>query len=124
MVNITIGTITMPRTRSLEVGGELVATEATMASGRIVRDIIGWRKVLTAEWDWIPAETLAALVPLARSGAFVPVAYPDADGTAASGNFKIEIGSQRVFAFRDGAPMWRNVALTATAQEVTDYAAG
>lgn len=115
---IMIAGIEMPRTKSIEIGGEYESKEITMASGKIVRDIIGWRTELTAEWEWVPAGLLAQLVPIARSGEFVTIHYPDSTGADASGVFSIEIGEQKVFKFVHGDPMWYNVQLTATAQEV------
>lgn len=116
--NIVIGGIEMPRTKTIEIGGEYESKETTMASGKIVRDVIGWRTALTAEWEWVPAGLLAQLVPIARSGEFVTIQYPDSTGEDASGVFSIEIGEQKVFKFVNGEPMWYNVELTATAQEV------
>ena len=116
--NIVIGGIEMPRTKTIEIGGEYESKETTMASGKIVRDVIGWRTALTAEWEWVPAGLLAQLVPIARSGQFVTIQYPDSIGTDTSGVFSIEIGEQKVFKFVNGEPMWYNVQLTATAQEV------
>lgn len=116
--NIVIGNIEMPRTKSIEIGGEYESKETTMASGKIVRDVIGWRTELTAEWEWVPAGLLAQLVPIARSGEFVTIQYPDSTGEDASGVFSIEIGEQKIFKFVGGEPMWYNVELTATAQEV------
>ena len=116
--NIVIGGIEMPRTKSIEIGGEYESKETTMASGKIVRDVIGWRTEITAEWEWVPAGLLAQLVPIARSGEFVTIQYPDSTGEDASGVFSIEIGEQKVFKFVGGEPMWYNVELTATAQEV------
>lgn len=118
MDHIVIGGIVMPRTKTLEVGGAYESKEAVMASGKTVRDVLGWRTELTAHWEWVPAGLMAQLVALARSGAFVTVEYPDPSGTTTSGTFSIEIGSQKVFKFVDGAPMWYDVELTATAQEV------
>ena len=122
MINIIIAGIEMPRTRSLEVGGEIVAVEAQMASGNLVRDVIGWRTVLTASWDWLPQDTLAAVVAAARGGGYIEITYPDPSGSDITADFKIEIGTQKTFKFVDGAPMWYGVQLTATAREVVDYA--
>ena len=121
METITIGGIQMPRTKTLEIGGEFESIEATMASGKVVRDVIGWRTEITATWEWVPAGLLSQLVPLARSGDFISITYPDADGNTQTGNFTIEIGSQKIFKFVNGNPLWYNVELTATAQEVTSY---
>lgn len=114
----------MPKTRTLEIGGEVVAQEKTMAAGNLVRDIIGWRSVVTASWEWVPQKTLADLTELARRGQFITLDYPDPVLGTASGAFKIEIGNQKVFRFRDGEPYWYNVELKATAREVRRYAAG
>lgn len=118
MSNMIIGGITMPRTKTLEVGGEYESKEATMASGKIVRDVIGWRVELTAAWEWLPAGLLAELVPLVRTGGFLEISYPDSTGQTATGMFAVEIGNQKIFKFKHGEPYWYNVELTATAQEV------
>lgn len=109
----------MPLTKTIEIGGTYESKEATMASGKIVRDVIGWRTEVTATWEWVPAGLLAQLVPIVRSGEFIEMQYPDSNGEDAFGMFAIEIGNQKIFKFVNGVPMWYNVELTATAQEVT-----
>lgn len=116
--NMIIAGIEMPRVKTIEIGGAYESKEATMASGKIVRDIIGWRAEISATWEWVPAGLLSQLLPIARAGAFVEIQYPDSIGVDASGMFSIEIGNQKIFKFVNGAPMWYNVELTATAQEV------
>lgn len=115
---LTIGGIEMPPTKSLEVGGEVVAKESPMASGLMVQDVIGYRKKLSAQWEWIPVETLAQLTALLRTGAYVSIQYPDPVSGTASGMFKISIGNAKIFKFTSGEPRWYNVDLTATAQGV------
>lgn len=124
MDKIRIGTVIMPKPRSLEIGGEVVAKEKTMAAGNLVRDIIGWRVVVTASWEWVPQKTLTAVTELARQCRFVTLDYPDPVDGHASGEFKIEIGNQKVFRYRRGEPYWYNVELKATAREVKRGAAG
>lgn len=116
--NLIIGGIAMPRTRSLTIGGDYEAKESTMASGKVVRDVVGWRVKLQADWEWLPAGVLAQIVVAARSGGFIEIRYPDSTGADTAGLFSIEIGSQKIFKFVDGAPYWYNVSLTASAQEV------
>ena len=118
MDRLIIGNITMPITRTLEVKSKLEAKEATMASGKIVRDIIGNRIELTASWEWLPADVLVSIVSLARQMEFVQIEYPDPVKGDTSGIFSIEIGSQKIFRFRNEKPYWYNIELTATAQEV------
>lgn len=119
--SINIGGISMPRTKTLEIGGENVAVEREMASGKYVRDIIGWRTTLEAGWEWLPADTLSRLVALARQGGYVTISYPTAAGDE-SGKFRITIGNQKIFKFVGGEPMWYNVELSAVSQEVNRYA--
>ena len=118
MDKIKIAGIEMPRTRSIEIGGIVESKQAAMASGKLVQDVIGFRTELAAAWEWMPQNILSSLVSLARSGEYVKVEYPDSEGGDAAGMFQIEIGSQKVFHFRNGKPWWYNVELRATAQEV------
>ena len=118
MDNLVIAGIEMPRTRTLEVGGSYLAKETTMASGKIVRDIIGYRKELTAEWEWLPDGLLQRLLPIVRSGDFVSIGYPDPVQGDTSGIFSIEVDSQKIFKFKDGKPYWYGVKIKAVAQEV------
>ncbi len=114
----------MPRVRSLEIGGGELVNEKTMAAGNLVRDVIGWRATVTASWEWVPQEILARVTALARQCRYVTLEYPDPVDGNASGAFKIEIGNQKVFRFRNGEPFWYNVELKATAREVKRDAAG
>lgn len=90
-----------------------------MASGKTVRDVLGWRVELTASWEWVPAGLLTQLVPLVRGGSFVQIEYPDATGATAAGTFAVEIGSQKDFQVCGRqCPCGTILELTATAQEV------
>ena len=123
MTQITISngvtTITMPRIKKITVGGAEVAKEVTMASGKMVKDIIGHRAVINAEWDYVPAATMAALINLLRVGGYFTVGYPDPDGTDHSEDFSISVPAPGIFKFVSGVAMWHGVKLTMTAQEVT-----
>ena len=109
----------MPRTRSLTVGSEEVSKKTTMASGRVVKDIIGSRITLHAEWNWLPPETITAIHALLRQGGFFEVQYPDPELGDASGMFEITMPTSGVFKFENGSPRWKDVSLDMTAQEVT-----
>lgn len=111
--------IVLPKIRYTLTSDE-VSEETTMMSGRIVKDILGYRTVIEAEWDWVPAETLAQLVILIRSGKFREVEYQDIDGSTKKEFFKISQPQPEVFTFKeDGTAVWRKVKLTMTSQEVT-----
>ncbi len=113
-----IATITMPKVRVVSVGGESVYSEVEMASGRKVRDIVGFRPAVSAKWDWVPASTMAALHAMLRSGEYLFVEYPDPVEGDASGYFDVNYPTSETFQFVDGEARWHNVSLTMTAQGV------
>lgn len=122
MTQITINdgktTITMPKTKKITVGGEIVSDTVEMASGKIVSEIKGFRTAITAEWDYIPASDMALLTTMLRKGLFFTVGYPDPDGTDKSGKFTISIPTPGIFKFVNGVAMWHEVKLKMIAQEV------
>ena len=113
-----VTTIEMPRVRDVSVGGEEVCKEITMASGKKVKDIIGHRAVVSAAWDWLPAETISALQTMLRKGGYFTVSYPDPDGADKSGSFSISFPTPKVFKFNGTTPRWHGVSLKMIAQEV------
>ena len=111
--------IEMPKAR-YSLSAEEVSTETTVMSGKIVKDILGYRTVLNIEWDWVPADMLSKIVKLIRTGKFREVEYQHIDGTSKKEYFKISQPEPEVFTFKeDGTAIWRRVKLTMTAQEVT-----
>lgn len=111
--------IEMPKTR-YSITAEEESTETTVMSGKIVKDVLGYRTVINVEWDWVPADELSRLVRLIRTGKFREVEYQDVDGSMKKEYFKISQPQPEVFTFeKDGTAVWHNVKLTMTAQEVT-----
>ena len=88
-----------------------------LASGKTVKDILGYRTNITAVWDWIPADLVTQLLRLLKSGAFLWVEYPAPGGNGA-GFFSIEYPTLSVFWYRSGIPVWHDMTLSMTAQEV------
>lgn len=112
--------IEMPKIK-YSITAEEESEESIMMSGKIVKDILGYRTVISAEWDWVPAGTLAAIVKLIRDGKFRDVEYQDVDGTTKKEKFKISQPEPEIFKFgTDGVARWRSVKIKMTAQEVTN----
>lgn len=111
-------TIEMPRVKDVSVGATEVANKVTMASGKVVKDIIGYRATISASWDWVPADTIKALAVLLRGGGFFRVDYPAPSGDA-FGIFEIQYPTMTVFGFKNGVAVWHDVKLSMTAQGVT-----
>ena len=113
--------ITLPRTKNVETTEEMVYTETTMASGKTVMDIRGYRPGFSAEWEWLPAGLLAQLLPMLRQGGYFNVSFVDATGEEITKMMKVTAGGQKIFKFVNGAPMWYGLTLDFTAQEVVSY---
>lgn len=100
------------------VGSDEVATTITMASGKLVKDVKGYRKSLSASFSYVPAETVAALTNSLRKGGFHTVAYEDLTGEIKTEQFTINQPSMSVFKFSNGVAVWAEMTLDMTGQEV------
>ena len=110
--------VEMPRVKDVVVGAVEVANTVTMASGKVVKDMIGYRATVEAAWDYLPVATLTALATLLRSGGFFYIEYPSPTGVE-KGMFEIQYPSMSVFAYKNGEAVWHDVKLKMTAQEVS-----
>jgi hypothetical protein len=98
--------------------GEQVYKEATMASGKVVRDITGFRPGFEYEWDYVPVATINSLVALLKTCQSLTVDYFDTDGTDKQGTFYVSYPSLGVFAFQNNNPVWHNCKLKIMSQGV------
>lgn len=92
--------------------------EITMASGKIVQDIIGTRKTIKAKFAYLPAEDLANLASALRSNKFYDVTFQDIDNSIITKKFKIDPIKPTVFKYIGDTAMWVDIELNMTAQEV------
>ncbi len=109
--------IVMPKTKDVSVGADEVSKKTTMASSKIVKDIIGFRANVSASWDYVPAVDITRLIHFIMSGSFLWVEYPAPTGCK-SGYFDIEYPSCDIFCYKKGRAVWHNVSIKMTAQEV------
>lgn len=122
MRNITItdgqNTVTLRNDLIFELGYEEVGTKRTMASGKQVKDIIGYRAILTIPTGYLELADYVRLSGMIRSGKFLQITYPGVEGEK-TGMFDIEPPTNKTFKYGDdGVTMWYAVTLTCTAQEV------
>lgn len=110
--------IELPRVKDIEVGGDTVYKETQMASGRKVRDIVGFRVSVKASWEWLPAETIKRVHELLRSGQYIYAEYPDPVKGKGEGLFDISYPESKIFKFNGTEPRWYGITLTMAAQEV------
>lgn len=90
----------------------------TMASGKIKKEIIGYRPVLKIPTGYVKLNDLRKLKSMILSGGFLTVTYPGVDGDH-TGLFDIEPPLFKSFKYdEDGVTVWYGVTLTCSAQEV------
>ena len=108
--------VTLPRCRPVLTYQDETIT-SKMASKKMVEDVVGLRPVLQAAYGYVPAEDMAKLNTLVLEGGYHRVEAPGIGGDIDT-KFKISPPSYEVFKYVSGVPMWCNVSLTLTAQEV------
>lgn len=109
--------ITLPRAY-YSVGSEEVASMIQMASGKLVKDVKGHRKSISAQFSYIPAETVRYLSTTLRLGGFHQVMYEDLDGNIQTESFTISQPQLTVFKYVNGVAVWAELTLDMTGQEV------
>lgn len=122
MRNIIIsdGTYTVALQNDLvyEIEYEEVGTTKVMASGRMVKDVIGFRPVLIIPTGYVELSDVVTLKRMINSGKFLRVTYPGVGGDESR---MFHISPPRFKSFRysdDGVGIWYGVELHCQAQEV------
>ena len=101
-----------------EIQHEELSKRKVMASGKIKKEVIGYRPVLNIPTGYVKLEDLQKLKRLIMSGGFLRVDYPGVDGDK-FGYFDISAPKFKSFKYdNDGVSVWYGVSLTCRAQEV------
>lgn len=122
MRNITISdgisSVVLRSDLVFELEYEEVGTTKTMASGKRVKDIVGYRPVLNIPTGYVELNDLVRLKSLINSGKFLQVTYPGLGG-GETRLFEIAPPVYKSFKYgEDGVSVWYAVTLRCTAQEV------
>jgi len=101
------------------LGGEEVNKKSEMASGRIVKDVVGYRDVLEIPVGYLGIDTMALLRDMVRrNDGFLNITYPTPSG-AVTGDFVVDDPQGKVIKYDDfGRAVWLDVTLRATSTEV------
>lgn len=94
-----------------------VSSAAVMASGREVRDWIGYRNTLTIPTGWLSAEDLAKLRRMILASHVLTVTYPTPEGDAV-GEFSMPLPAMRAFKYGPDGSVWYGVTLAMSETEV------
>lgn len=111
--------IMLPKSRSINVHYEPKYTEIAVASGKLVRDMLGFRKVISYSADYFPNDDLRVLLEMITSGEFLSVEYPDPTYGEDYGVFSVEPPTPTVFRYdQNGNGVWHDISLEMQSQEV------
>lgn len=116
---ITNGTDTLHLLPGIEfdIAPVEVVEIAVMASGREVKDYIGYRNVLNVPTGWLSADDLAKLKRMILASHVLTVTYPTPEGDAV-GEFSMPIPAMRAFKYGSDGSVWYGVTLTMSETEV------
>ncbi|MBR4266490.1 MAG: hypothetical protein IKQ46_10600 [Bacteroidales bacterium] len=117
-----VDTITLLNDLVFDIEPQEVSTSATMASGRLVKDIIGYKNKLVIPCGYLSLENISKLKSMIKSNnGVLQVAYPGPDGDRVEW-FILEQPTYTTFSYDDeGVAVWKGVTITATAVEVEQW---
>lgn len=114
-----VNTINLINDLVFDIKPQEISTSATMASGRLVKDIIGYKNTLEIPCGYLDLENMKKLKNMIKSNnGVLQISYsaPDSDKTEW---FIVDQPTYTVFSYDDeGVAVWKGVTLTATAVEV------
>ena len=126
MTQLIVNNVVLPQTsndRYQCYSSELGET-VEMISGRIVKEVRGWARIIEYSYDYLEPDTWRALAAALRSGGALHVDYlPDtADSTGLqTGTFVVTSLQNPTFAFSDGGrAIWHNISFKLREVEPSD----
>ena len=117
---ITDGVYTVELRNDLvyEIEYEEVGTTKKMASGKIVKDVVGFRPVLNIPTGYVALNDIQTLKRMINSGKFLQITYPGIEGDETR-LFAVSPPVFKSFKYgEDGVSIWYGVTLVCQAQEV------
>ena len=97
---------------------EEVGKVKTMASGKLKKEIVGYRPVLVIPAGYVNLKDLKVLKAMITSGKFLTINYPGVGGDC-SGVFHVAPPVFKSFKYdENGVDVWYGLTLTCRAQEV------
>jgi len=110
--------VVFPKTRKITHEGELEGNETTMGDGSEMFDIVGFRKIVTYVYDYLPQSIFDRLIPMLRKHKYVSSTYLDLDNTEKTQQFSVEYPSAEAFKLTANGAVWHNVIIKMRAKDV------
>lgn len=115
-----LGTVVLMKDLVFTITPKLIGSTQTMASGRVVMDIVGVQNTLKTPTGWLSVDDLALLKRMILEERILKVTYPDVGGTKTADFFFSPPVFKALIYDNDGVRQWMGVTLTATQQGVDE----
>lgn len=119
IITDNIDTITLNRDLIFDITPEEVSKEAVMASGRTVKDVIGYKDTLKLPVGYLSLEDNSKLCRMIkRNSGLLTISYPSPTGDKTE-QFIVEPPTYTTFDYNDeGVAIWKGVTISAKTLEV------
>ena len=115
-----VNVITLLKDLEFTVSQEFVGSQADMASGRTVMDIVGVKTVLDIPVGYLSREDISILRDMINTKHILKITYPDLDGDVTD-DFYVEPLVLRSFKYgSDGVDVWYGFSLACKLNGVLD----
>ena len=119
IITDNVDTSTLLNDLMFVLSSEEISKTATMASGRTVKDIIGYKNVLNIPVGYLSLENVALLRKMIdRNAGVLTISYPTPNGDKTN-LFSVEPPTYATFDYDDsGVAIWKGVTIKASTMEV------
>lgn len=121
IITDNVNTITLLNDLMFELSPEEISKTATMASGRTVKDIVGYKTVLNIPVGYLSLENVALLSSMiTRNAGILTISYPTPNGDKTN-VFFVNPPTYSTFDYDDfGVAIWKGVTIKASTVEVVN----
>lgn len=114
-------TITLLNDLVFDLKNEEISVSATMASGRLVKDVVGYKDVLEIPVGYLSLTDMSTLRSMInRNRGLLEITYPTPNGDRTS-PFLVEQPAYTTFSYdENGVAVWKGVTIVGTSVEVVN----
>lgn len=120
IITDNVDTVTLLRDLKIDVTPREISKSATMASGRDVKDVTGYKPELSIPVGYLSLDDMAKLkTMIERNFGLLTISYPSPERDIVA-QFMVESPTYTTFDYdENGVAIWKGVTIKATAVEVT-----
>lgn len=114
-----IDSITLLKDLKIEIGAAEISTSVTMASGRLVKDVVGYKNTLSIPVGYLSLDDMAKLRRMiVKNSGYLQISYPSPNGDLTEW-FIVDQPTYTTFKYNEnGVAIWKGVTIKAISVEV------